>query len=121
MCVGGIFILFSLEVTGVVAADRRPQLLDQNADHIDEDDEVHLRETNDGQNDLGFLTGTCAQEASLVPLINVWVRLQINGTNGTAEINGECLQDEHNSSSCFSLSTLCKLQNKIKLCMGLQR
>lgn len=42
MC-GWIFILFSLEVTGVIATDAwRFQLLDQNADHIDEDDEVHL-------------------------------------------------------------------------------
>lgn len=45
---GGVFILSSLEVTGVVAADtRRSQLLDQNADHIDEDEEVHLHETNE--------------------------------------------------------------------------
>lgn len=38
-----MFILCSLEVTRVVASDtRRPQLLDQDPDHVDEDDEVHL-------------------------------------------------------------------------------
>lgn len=41
-CVNGI--LFSLEMTGVVATDTwRSQLLHQDADHIDEDYEVHLR------------------------------------------------------------------------------
>lgn len=36
-------VLCSLEVTCVVATDtRRSQLLDQDTDHIDEDDEVHL-------------------------------------------------------------------------------
>lgn len=37
--------LFLLEVTGVIATNAwRSQLLDQNADHIDEDDEVHLHQ-----------------------------------------------------------------------------
>lgn len=39
--------LFSLEVTGVIASNTwRPQLLHQDADHIDEDHEVHLHGHN---------------------------------------------------------------------------
>lgn len=35
---------FSLKVTGVVSANaRRSQLLHQDADHVDEDNEVHLQ------------------------------------------------------------------------------
>ena len=41
------FSCVSLEVAGIVAADARgPQLLDQYPDHVDEDDEVHLRGTD---------------------------------------------------------------------------
>lgn len=49
----------SLEVTGIIATNtRRPKLLDQNTDYVDEDHEVNLHETS-GKHKISKVSEYC--------------------------------------------------------------